>query len=233
LKNFKVITLFPESCEAYTDSSILKRAHQDSLINVSYFNPRDYTVDKNHRLDQKPYGGGPGMVLEAEPFLHAWHDATRADKGVKKLVNLIRGKQKTFQTIFFSPSGTQFDQTMAIDLANSNKDLIFLCGRYEGLDYRVVEATNSIPISIGPYTLTGGELPALSMIDAITRHIPGVLGDKMSLEECRISSARVYTKPRSFKWQGKKYDVPEVLFSGNHAEIDNWRSQNLDLQDNK
>tara|TARA_B100001123_G_C14965781_1_gene889581 strand:- start:66 stop:758 length:693 start_codon:yes stop_codon:yes gene_type:complete len=225
VKDFGVITLFPEGCQAYTNASIIKRAREDGLVAINYYNPRDYTDNKHHRVDQKPYGGGPGMVLEAVPFLRAWQAAANPDKGIKKLVKLVAGKNPVYKTIFFSPSGKQFEQADAIRMANSNHNYIFICGRYEGIDQRVVEATNAEVYSVGPYILTGGELPALTMIDAITRQIPGVLGDGESLEESRIASSAVYTKPRSFKWGGKVYSVPEVLFSGNHAEIKKWRSQ--------
>lgn len=222
-KQFKVVTLFPDACRAYTDSSILNRASTDNLIEVSYYNPRDYAIDDSHRLDQKPYGGGPGMVLEAEPFLRAWQTATNPDTGIKKLTKILQGRQRSFKTIFFSPSGKQFDQQMARDLAASTRDLVFICGRYEGIDERVVEITGAESVSIGPYVLTGGELPALTMIDAIARHIPGVLGDQDSIEENRVASPAVYTRPEHFDWQGKTYSVPPVLLSGNHAEIDKWR----------
>ncbi len=227
-KRFSVITLFPESCQGYSNSSILKRAQDDNKIKVDYFNPRDYTTDTNHRIDQKPYGGGPGMVLEAEPFLLAWQEAVKPSKGIKKLTELVTGKQKNTKTIFFSPSGKQFDQQMAIDLASSSADLVFICGRYEGIDQRVVDITGAESVSVGPYVLTGGELPALIMIDAIARQIPGVLGDNESLEENRIASPAVYTRPEHLDWQGKTHSVPPVLLSGNHAEIDKWRSESLD-----
>lgn len=227
MKRFSVITLFPEACKPYTDSSIIKRSQEDGHTKIEYYNPRDFTDNKHHRIDQKPYGGGPGMVLEVEPFLRAWQAAVEPDTGIKRLAKLVTGKKRNCKTIFFSPSGKQFDQADAIRMGNDNHDYVFICGRYEGIDQRVVDATNAETYSIGPYVLTGGELPALTMVDAITRQIPGVLGDNESLEENRIASAAVYTRPRSLKWQGKTYDVPEVLFSGNHAEIDKWRMNNF------
>lgn len=213
-RKFHVITLFPEACRPYTNSSIIKRAQEDGLIKVDYWQPRDYAANKHDRIDQKPYGGGPGMVLEALPFLRAWEQAGG-------------GKNDT-RTIFFSPSGKQFSQTDAIELAESGDNFVFLCGRYEGIDQRVVEATGAETYSVGPYVLTGGELPALTMIDAITRQIPGVLGDSESLEENRTASPTVYTRPEHIRWRGKTYSAPSVLLSGNHAEIDTWRRGLLD-----
>ena len=212
MRNFGVISLFPDSVKSYFDSSILKRAQEDSLINISYFQPRDYSDNLYDRIDQKPYGGGPGMVLEAVPFIRAWEDCTSNFNNPK--------------TIFFSPSGKQFKQADAIEFANSDSDIIFICGRYEGIDERVKEITNAITYTVGPYVLTGGELPAAIMIDAISRHLNGVLGDNESIEENRISSASVYTRPEHLEYKGKTYSVPPVLLSGNHAEIDKWRLNN-------
>lgn len=213
MKKFRVITLFPDSIKPYLESSIIGRAMQNKLIDINYLQPRDFTNNPNHRIDQKPYGGGPGMVLEAEPFLRAWEVAMSELNNPK--------------TIFFTPGGQQFQQSDAVELANSDWDLIFLCGRYEGIDQRVVNITNADIYSIGPYVITGGELPSAIMIDAIARQIPGVLGDQESIEENRISSHQVYTRPEHLEYQGKTYSVPPVLLSGNHAEIDNWRANNF------
>src|SRR5690606_12558456 len=140
--SFNVITLFPESCQCYTDSSMIKRAQEDGLIEVDYYNPRDFTDNKHHRVDQKPYGGGPGMVIEAPSTLQAWKQA--------------KGRKRSVKTIFFTPSGKPFDTKMAQELSKE-KHLIFLCGHYEGIDQRVVDATDSIEISVGDFVLTGGE----------------------------------------------------------------------------
>lgn len=214
---FAIITLFPDSVKYYCETSIIKRAQEDGLVKVSYWQPRDYSINPNHRIDQKPYGGGPGMVLEAEPFLNAWQKA--------KDFILTQNDFET-KTIFFSPSGIQFDQSIAIQIANSKTNTIFISGRYEGIDQRVVDATGAETYSIGPYVLTGGELPALIMIDAISRQIPGVLGDHESLEENRTASPAVYTRPERFTFDSQEYVVPEVLLSGNHAEIEKWRTDN-------
>lgn len=216
MTHFHIITLFPESLACYFSASILKRAQQDKKIKVSFYNPRDFTKDKHKRVDQKPYGGGPGMVLEAESVLRAVHKAI--------------GRKKDVEVMFFSPSGKQFDQAMARKLSGSTakqrtkyRHIVFLCGHYEGIDARVVKILKATPVSIGPYVLTGGELPAAVVVDAVTRHIPGVLGCADSLEESRTASPEVYTRPEVLKWKGKNHAVPKVLLSGHHAEIEKWK----------
>lgn len=209
--HFHIITLFPESLEGYFGASMLKRAQEDKRIKVSFYNPRDFTKDKHKRVDQKPYGGGPGMVLEAESVLRAAHKAIGAKKDV--------------EVIFFSPSGKQFEQKDAQRLAHK-KHIVFLCGHYEGIDARVVEILNATPLSVGPYVLTGGELPAALVADAVSRNIPGVLGNAESLEDSRVASPEVYTRPEVLKWKGKKYAVPEVLLSGHHKNIEAWKKEN-------
>lgn len=208
---FHIVTLFPEACAAYCDASILGRAQEDKAIAVRYYNPRDFTKDKWRRIDRRPYGGGPGMVLEAEPYLRA---AMKA-KG---------RKQKRVKTIFFATDGKQFTNAMARDWAKRYDDIIFLAGRYEGIDARAAKILRAEKVSIGPYVLTGGELPAMIAIDAVARQIPGVLGDFESVEEERVASPDVYTRPEALLWKGKNYRVPKVLLSGNHKEIDAWRA---------
>lgn len=209
MTHFHIVTLFPESLEGYFAASMLKRAQQDKKIKVSFYNPRDFTKDKHKRVDQKPYGGGPGMVLEAESVLRA------AQKAI--------GRKKDIEVIFFSPSGKQFEQKDAMRLAKTKKHVVFLCGHYEGIDARVVKILKAKPLSIGPYVLTGGELPAAVVADAVTRHVPGVLGCAQSLEESRTASPEVYTRPEVLEWKGKKYRVPKVLISGHHAKIEEWK----------
>lgn len=220
MTHFHIITLFPESLACYFGASMLKRAQQDKKIKVSFYNPRDFTKDKHRRVDQKPYGGGPGMVLEAESMLKA------AQKAI--------GRKKNIEVLFFSPSGTQFNQALARKLSGSTakqtakqrtkyRHIVFLCGHYEGIDARVVKILKAKPVSIGPYVLTGGELPAAVVADAVTRHIPGVLGCADSLEESRTASPEVYTRPEVLKWKGKNYAAPKVLLSGHHAEIEKWK----------
>lgn len=209
--HFHIITLFPESIEGYLNSSILGRAQKDKKIKVSFYNPRDYTRDKHKRVDQRPYGGGPGMVLEAESVLRA------AEKAI--------GRKKDVLVVFFSPDGKQLTNSIARKYAQKFKHIVFICGHYEGVDARVAKILKAKHISIGPYVLTGGELPAALMIDVMARQVPGVLGKYESLEEERTSVSEVYTRPEVLEWKGKKYRVPEVLLSGHHAEIEKWKKE--------
>lgn len=212
--NFHIISLFPESFEAYLGASIIGRAQKEKKIKIKYYNPRDFTSDKGARVDRRPYGGGPGMVLEPEAVL----------KAVSKAV----GKKKA-EIYFFDRSGEQFSNDMARALVKKKtiKDLVLICGHYEGIDARVQKILKAKKISVGPFTLTGGELPAMLVIDAIARQIPGVLGSFESIEEERVSSSEVYTRPEVFVWKGKKHKVPKVLLSGNHAEIEKWKKGTL------
>ncbi len=206
--NFHIITLFPDSFESYFNASILKRAISAKKIKVAFYNPIDFLKNKD-RVDDKPYGGGPGMVMRAEPVI----------KAIAKAI----GKKTDYKIIFFTPSGEKFTNIKAKEYVNETKNLIFVCGRYEGIDARVLDIFPCEKVSIGDYVLTGGELPAMIMIDAISRNIKGVLGDIDSVEENRISSPLVYTRPDVLKYKGKEYSVPEVLRGGNHKEIDKWR----------
>lgn len=211
---FYIVTLFPESFSSYFGSSMLKRAQEDKKIKISFCNPRDYTRDRHHRVDQRPYGGGPGMVLEAEPIL-------KAVESIKKKIE--KRKKAKSKTIIFVPSGKSFDTGMAKRLAKGYTDIIMIAGHYEGVDERVAKITRAEKISIGPYVLTGGELPAMIVTDAISRYVPGVLGKAESLEDSRLASPEVYTRPEVLEWRGKKYRVPKVLLSGNHKEIEEWK----------
>jgi len=213
--HFHVITLFPESYDSYLGASILKRAREDKKIRISFYNPRDFTKDKWHRVDQKPYGGGPGMVLEAEPILKA---VEKVRVSAKK-----RSRAPRIKTIFFAPEGKQFDTTYAEKTAKRYSDVVLICGRYEGVDARVEKILKAERITIGPYVLTGGELPAMVVMDTIARRIPGVLGNSTSLEEKRVAGKDVYTRPEVLTWKGKKYRVPKVLLTGHHKNIDEWR----------
>lgn len=214
---FHIITLFPDALTSYIQESIIGRAIKDKKIKVKFYNPRDFSKDARKRIDQKPYAGGPGMVIQAEPVIRA----------IAKAV----GRKKSVKIFFLSPGGKQFDNSMAQKIAkrltvkNPIKDIVIVAGRYEGIDERVNKVFKTEKISIGPFVLTGGELPALIMIDAISRQIPGVLGNELSPEENRISSNAVYTRPEIFKYKGKSYKVPPVLLSGNHAEIEKWKKK--------
>jgi len=222
MTTFHIVTLFPESLDSYLNASIIKRAQEKGLIAIKYYNPRDFVaVPKgkkpsyaDRRVDNRPYGGGPGMVIEALPIIKAIESAIVKSKKQK-------GKRKT-KIVFFSPAGKQFTNVVA-DSYKKYTDIVMVCGRYEGIDARVKKAFPMTDISVGPYVLTGGELPAMIMIDSITRRIPGVLGHDSSIEELRISSPDVYTRPEIIKYKGKSYRVPKILLSGHHAKMDEWR----------
>lgn len=210
---FHVITLFKDSFNSYLGESILKRAIQDKKIKVSFYNPRDFVKDKWRRIDKHPYAGGPGMVIQAEPVIKAIESAVKKSGG-----NLSKVK-----IIFLSPGGKQFNNQYAQKTVKKYKHIIIICGRYEGIDARVRKVFKTDAISIGPYVLTGGELPAMLMIDTFARQVKGVLGNFDSLEERRVHSSDVYTRPESFVYKGKTYKVPKVLLSGNHAKIEKWK----------
>jgi len=223
--NFHIITLFPESFTSYLNESILARAIREKKVKVSFYNPRDYAKitkvqkAKNSpykRVDDIPYGGGPGMVMQAEPIIKA------LDKALKVIKLKVKSSKK-IKIIFLSPSGKQFDTAYAKNSAKKYTDIIIICGRYEGIDERVNRIFKTEKITVGPFVLTGGELPAMIIIDSVSRQIEGVLGNKASLEEERISSSEVYTRPEVLVYKNKKYKVPPVLLSGNHKLIDEWR----------
>lgn len=220
---FHVITLFPESLESYLGASIVKRAQEKKKIAIKYYNPRDFVVPlkgknmsySDRRVDDRPYGGGPGMVIEALPVIKA------VDRAVGKKMKTALGR-KTVKIIFFNPGGRVFSTGVADTLKNFI-DIVLVCGRYEGIDARIKKVFPMIDISVGDYTLTGGELPAMIIIDAITRRLPGVLGDDLSIEEQRVASRDVYTRPAIFEYKKKKYSVPKILLSGHHAKMDEWK----------
>lgn len=215
--HFHIITLFPKAFFSYIGESILKRAIEDKKIRVSFYNPRDFTKEKNKRVDRPPYGGGPGMVIQAEPVIRV------IESVLKKLKP--RTKNLTPKVIWLTPSGKQFDNNYAKKASKSAKDIIIVCGRYEGIDARVKRVFKVDEISIGPYVLSGGELPALVVVEGISRQIKGVLGDFDSLEERRVSSSDVYTRPEVFEYKKKKYRVPKILLSGHKAKIEEWKKK--------
>jgi len=210
---FHIITLFPRAFESYLGESIIKRAIEDGKIAFKFYNPRDFADDKRRRIDRPPYGGGPGMVIQALPVIRAVKDAT----------NKIKNRRSKCKIIWLSPDGKQFTNEYAEAIAGRFKDIVLICGRYEGIDARAREALKAEKVSVGPYVLTGGELPALVVADVISRRLPGVLGGQDSLEERRIASSDVYTRPEVFQWNGKKYRVPKILLSGHHKKIEDWR----------
>jgi len=213
--HFHIITLFPKVCETYTDASILGRAQKEvkenKKIKVSYYNPRDFSRNKHKTVDTRPYGGGPGMVMQALPVLRA------AQKAI--------GRRKKVKVLIMSPRGKKFDQKFAKKLAKDYRDVVLISGRYEGIDTRVRKILKAEEVSVGDYTLTGGELPALTIVDAVARNVPGVLGDGESLEDSRIASGEMYTRPEILKCKGKNYKLPKLLLSGNHKRIDEWRKR--------
>jgi len=213
--HFHIVTLFPESIRTYLESSIIGRAQKRKLVNISFYQMRDFNKDKHKRVDDRPYAGGPGMVLRAEPVVNAVLH-------VKKKIARGKSKQK-IKIILFSAAGKQFTNTIASKIPKQCTDIILVAGRYEGIDARVKKILHAEEISVGPYILTGGELPAALFVDAVTRHIPGVLGKDESVEERRISSSEVYTRPEVLRYQGKIFRVPKVLLSGDHKKIEEWK----------
>ena len=207
---FHIITLFPGAFKSYLGESILKRAIEDKKIKVKFYNPRDYSLEKGARVDRKPYGGGPGMVIQAEPVIKAVERALKVSKQ-KALI------------VWLTPGGKQFTNDFAIKTAKKYSNIIIVCGRYEGIDARVKKVYKVNDISVGQFVLTGGELPAMIVMDAVSRQVEGVLGTFESVEEKRISSHDVYTRPEIFAYKGKKYRVPKVLLSGHQAKIEEWK----------
>ncbi|MFZ2763602.1 MAG: tRNA (guanosine(37)-N1)-methyltransferase TrmD [Minisyncoccia bacterium] len=231
--HFHIVTLFPKAFSSYLGESILKRAIEDKKIKVSFYNPRDFTKDKFKRIDRPPYAGGPGMVIQAEPVIKAVEAALKRTTN-----NRQRTTKSNTRIIFLSPSGKQFTNEYAQKTAKKYKNVIIICGRYEGIDARVKKVFSAKTggsanpgggkmdeISVGPFVLTGGELPAMMIIDVMSRQIPGVLGNFDSLEERRVSTSEVYTRPEVFVHKGKKYRVPKVLLSGHKAKIEEWKKR--------
>jgi tRNA (guanine37-N1)-methyltransferase len=226
---FHVITIFPNMFDSYLGESILARAIKEKKIKVKFYNPRDFVRGKlrkvwpdgniSSKIDDKPYGGGPGMVMIADPIIRAWESAMKKSKKGGKI-----------KTIIFSPSEKKLDTTFAKKSAKKYTDLILICGRYEGIDARVKKITKAEDLSIGDYVLTGGEIPAMIVIDTVSRQIEGVLGKIESLEENRISSSEMYTRPEVYEYlpkvgsgKAKKYKVPKVFISGDHKKIEEYK----------
>lgn len=247
---FNVITIFPNIISDYCDETILARAQKNNLIQINPVNLRDFTDDNHKTVDDTPYGGGAGMVMKPEPFFKALKslDAIpfNKDNGLTKIKKIFNGEiKKKKRTILLSPRGQQFDQRMAERLSKFD-EITFVCGRYEGIDQRVVDHMVDEEVSVGPYVLAGGELGALIILEAVSRLIPGVLGNENSLleetfgnefqnAECRMQNGEIgnseiknlqptieyaqYTKPADFRgWK-----VPDILLSGDHKKIAEWR----------
>ncbi|MEX1112785.1 MAG: tRNA (guanosine(37)-N1)-methyltransferase TrmD [Candidatus Andersenbacteria bacterium] len=211
---FDVLTLFPEAIDPYLKSSILGRAQSSSLISTRLWNIRDYAADKHRTVDDTPYGGGAGMVMKVEPVDRALQAATADNNALKKRV------------VVLSARGEQFTQEKAQQYAALDQ-LILICGRYEGLDHRIVEHLADEELSVGPYVLAGGEIAALAVVEATARLLPGVLGNRESLTEEShtepgVIEAPQYTKPEEYNG----WAVPKILLSGDHAAIEQWRKKN-------
>lgn len=216
---FHVITIFPNMLDGYLTESILGRAIENKLIEVNTYALREYATDKHRRVDGRPYGGGPGMVMWVEPLINCVESINK---------KLAKKKNVKILTVIFSPGATQFTNIIAKKLVQGRTlytDIIFICGRYEGIDARVRKILKAKEWSVGPYVLTGGELPAMICIDAIARQVPGVLNAEDSIEENRVASSEIYARPEIFEYKGKKYKVPKVLLSGHHKNIEEWRTK--------
>jgi len=226
---FDIITIFPNIFDSYLNESILARAQKKGLIEIKAHDLRAFTTDKHHKVDDTPYGGGAGMVMMAEPILKAVDKITKGKSSKKRKI------------VVFSAKGREFNQKMAYDWSKKLNQMIFICGRYEGIDERVVKALDAEEISIGPYVLTDGEVPAMTVISAVSRLIPGVIKLESLSEESHWNSTTTedekeyphYTRPETLKYKGKKYRVPDVLLSGNHAAIAKWRKKNRALDNGK
>ena len=209
--NFHILTLFPEMVLNGLNTSIIGRAVNAGLLSIEAVNIRDYAFNKHQSVDDYPYGGGAGMLMQAEPVYQAY-------EAVTEKIN------RRPRVVYLSPQGDVFDQKMAEELAQE-EDLILLCGHYEGIDERVLEEIVTDYVSIGDYVLTGGELPAMVMVDAISRLVPGVLHNDVSAEfesfQDNLLEYPQYSRPE--EWRGKK--VPSVLLSGHHANIEKWRRE--------
>ena len=214
--NFHILTLFPEMVTDGLQTSIIGRAVNGGLLAIEAVNIRDYAFNKHQSVDDYPYGGGAGMLMQAEPVYQACHAVTEKIKE--------KNPQASPRVIYLSPQGKTFSQELAEEYAKE-EDLILLCGHYEGIDERVLEEVVTDYVSIGDYVLTGGELPAMVMVDAISRLVPGVLHNEVSAEfesfQDHLLEYPQYSRPE--EWRGKK--VPEVLLSGHHANIEKWRHQ--------
>ncbi len=207
---FDIFSLFPSIFTSYFEASILQKAIEKDLIDIKIHNIRDWTFDKHHVTDDAPYGGGGGMVMKAEPIFTAMED--------------VLGNPPDCPVILMSPQGRKFDHRIAIELASLPR-IAILCGRYEGVDERVREHLITDQLSIGDFVVTGGELPAMMVIDAVSRFIPGVLGDPTGAQDDSFSYGLLeyphYTRPEEYRgWR-----VPDVLMNGHHANIETWRRQ--------
>lgn len=226
---FDIITIFPEIFDSYLNESILGRAQKEKLIEIKTYNLRQFSTDKHKKIDDKPYGGGAGMVLMAQPII----------KAVQSIESKVKRKSASRRTkvIIFSAKGKPFNQKMAYNWVKKYKNFIFINGRYEGIDERVWQILKAQEISIGPYVLLDGDVAAMVVISALARLIPGAINweslqeesyfNRLTKEETKRGLRGVeyphYTRPETILYKGKKYKVPRVLLSGNHQKIAQWR----------
>ncbi len=211
---FDIITIFPNMFDSFLKESLIQKALKKGLIKINVHDLRKWTKDKHKSVDDKPFGGGPGMVLMAEPII--------------KAVNKVKQKRKNTKVILFSPTGKQFKQKMAESFSKLDQ-VIMICGRYEGIDARVEQIIDE-KISVGPYVLSGGELPAMLMSESISRLLPGYMHNPESLIDESHNDEMLeypqYTRPEEIKIQGKQISVPKVLLSGDHKKIKEWKKNN-------
>jgi len=225
--NFQIITIFPNMLQSYFEESIIRRAQKNQLINIKMHDLRKWTSDRHHTVDDTPYGGGAGMVMKIEPLYDAIKAVTKTGL-LSRLKQVFSPTEKNRKIILLSAKGKTWNQQLAKEYSKLD-EVIMICGRYEGVDERIKEFIDE-EISIGDYVLTGGELGAAIITDSITRLLPGVLGNDYSSEDESHSEPGVleypqYTKPEVFEVGKKEYKVPEVLLSGNHKEIEEWRDK--------
>lgn len=219
---FEILTLFPESF-SYLNESIIKRAVENDLIKINIHNLRDWSIDKHKTVDDKPFGGGPGMLIKIQPV----YDALKS-------LGVYPKRDPNTLVVMTSARGIQWKQQLAKDYSRKYSRIVLLCGHYEGFDHRITEQLIDVEISIGDYVLSGGELPAQVILDSIVRNVPGVLGNDESLrDESHNGDIEKeypqYTRPAAFKTQeSEEWKVPEVLLKGNHAEIKKWKDQLAD-----
>jgi tRNA (guanine37-N1)-methyltransferase len=220
-----ILTLFPEICRTPLSESIMKRAQENGIVDLYIHNLRKWTTEKHHIVDDAPFGGGQGMVMKPEPIFSAVDELRGANQKTSNVQRPTSNAQlQTAKVILMSPAGRRFDQQMAAQLSGESR-LIIICGHYEGVDHRVIQHLVDLEISIGDYVLTNGAIAAVVLVDAIVRLLPGALGHEQSAVDDSFSSglleAPQFTRPAEFRgWK-----VPEVLLSGNHAEIEKWRKE--------
>lgn len=230
---FDILSIFPGMFDCYLNESMIKRAQANKLLDIRLHDLRTWTTDNHKTVDDRPFGGGPGMVLKVEPI----YKALKSLKALKKGPKSARKKSGPY-VVLMSPRGTRFDQRVAERLSGHGR-IVFLCGRYEGIDQRVTDHLVDEEISIGDYVLTGGELPAMVVLDAVSRFVPGVVGKHASIvEESHSTPGYIeyphYTRPESFiPKKGEKWDVPEVLLSGDHKRIAEWRAKKSKVSGHK